>query len=46
MSDTFQFVVFSLQRLLPQDFYLFPLVMFSFLILVYIVKHLFRGGQL
>lgn len=45
MQLTFQFIISSLQFLLPNDFYLIPLVFFAFTMLVYIVKNLHDLGS-
>lgn len=40
MINTFEFIVKSLMILFDPEFYLFPLVMFAFMILLYIVRNM------
>lgn len=43
MLDTFSFIIFSLEHLLPNDFYLLPLSFMAFGIMMYIIQSL--GGK-
>lgn len=40
MALTFQFIISSIENLFPHEFYLFPLVLSCFVLLISIVKNL------